>query len=94
VKEVHSEININSEKTIKEVVSSTALRTEIATKLIAAKDVRSVNYSVEVVNGVVYLMGIAQDSEELDRVTNIASTTKGVEKVVSHVVLKDAENRI
>jgi osmotically-inducible protein OsmY len=94
VKEVNNEININNEKTIGEILKSNALRAEIATKIIAEKDVRSVNYSIEVVNSVVYLMGIAQDSQELDTVTNIASTTKGVEKVVSHVVLKDAANRI
>jgi osmotically-inducible protein OsmY len=93
VTEVNNEININSEKTIKEIFSSRALKAEIAAKLITEKNVRSVNYSIEVVEGVVYLMGIAQDTEELDTVTSIASTTKGVQKVVSHVILKDAINR-
>ncbi|MCE3232813.1 MAG: osmY [Rickettsiaceae bacterium] len=93
VKEVHNEININSEKTITEVFSSTGIRTAVATKIIAAKDVRSLNYSVEVVSNVVYLMGIAQNQEELDKVIDIATNTKGVQKVVSHVVLKDSPER-
>ena len=89
VKEVINEININSEKTLKEVVQSRVIGTQVRGKLIAAKGVRSLNYSVEVVDSVVYLMGIAQSAEELDIATNAASTVKGVRKVVSHVRIKD-----
>lgn len=89
VKEVINEINVNDEKTLKEVFQRKFIAAQVRGKLIAEKGIRSVNYSIEVVDGVVYLMGIAQDTEELDKATNVASTVKGVEKVVSHVILKD-----
>ena len=56
-------------------------------------DVLSINYSVETVNGTVYLIGIAQDEAELVRVIEHARGIEDVKRVVSHVVLKDDRRR-
>lgn len=93
VKEVINEIQIIEEHTLKEIWQSKWIKTQVVTKITATKDIRSLNYSVEVVNGIVYLMGIAQDTDELNTVTNLASTVKGVEKVVSHVRIKNDPSR-
>lgn len=93
VKEVINEIQIIEEPTLKEIWHSKWIKTQVVSKITATKDIRSLNYSIEVVNGVVYLMGIAQDADELNTVTNIASTVKGVEKVVSHVRIKNDPSR-
>lgn len=69
------------------------IATRVRTKLLVNKEIKSVNYSVEVNNGVVFLTGIAQDQEELDRVEQEASVVSGVSKVVSHVVLKNDPRR-
>lgn len=89
VKEVINEVKINDEKKLKEIFQSRWIATQIRSKILLEEDVRSLNYSIEVVEGDVYLMGIAQSTEELDKVTNLASTVKGVKRVVSHVMLKD-----
>lgn len=93
VREVVNEIQIIEEPTLKEIAQSKWIKAQIATKLVATKDIRSLNYTVEVVNGVVYLMGIAQDNDELNIVTDIASKVKGVEKVISHVRVKNDPSR-
>lgn len=93
VKEVINEIQIVEQPTLKEIWQAKWIKTQIITKITATKDIRSLNYSIEVVDGVVYLMGIAQDTEELNAVTNIASTVKGVTKVVSHVRVKNDPSR-
>ena len=62
-------------------------------KLLVDSDVLSINYSVETVNGTVYLLGIAQDEAELARVTEHARSIEDVKRVVSHVVLKDDRHR-
>jgi len=49
----------------------------------------NLNYSVEVVNGIVYLIGIAQSQEELNSVINISENTYGVQNVINYVRLKD-----
>jgi osmotically-inducible protein OsmY len=68
--------------------------TVITSKLISAitfdKDVLSINYSVETVNRVVYLIGIAQSKQEIDKVVAHASNIEYVTKVVNHVRIKQA----
>jgi hypothetical protein len=44
-----------------------------------------INYSIDVQNGVAYLIGRVKDKAELDRALNIARTTKGIKRVVSHL---------
>ena len=48
---------------------------------------------VKTVGGIVYLMGIAQNRNELDRVTNHARNLNYVRRVVSYVRLKDDPRR-
>ena len=54
---------------------------------------QSINYSVETVDGTVYLMGIAQNGSELQRVQDHARNLAYVRKVVSYVRLKDDPKR-
>jgi len=50
--------------------------------------VQSINYTVDTVDHVVYLMGVAQDETELNRTIDHARRTKGVSNVVSYVRLR------
>jgi osmotically-inducible protein OsmY len=93
VKEVINEIQVNDKSGIGNYARDVWISAQIRTRLLFEKHIRSVNYSTNTVNQTVYLMGIAQDQEELDRATNIASTTSYVEKVVSYVRLKNDPRR-
>ena len=64
-------------------------RTRLAAILLADKQVKDVNYTTDVVHGVVYLMGVAQTQEEIDRVVAHAQSIGGVVRVENYVVLKD-----
>ena len=46
---------------------------------------QSLNYSIDTVQGVVYLMGVAMNQQELDKVTQIARTIPNVKQVVNYV---------
>jgi osmotically-inducible protein OsmY len=61
---------------------------QIRSKILLEKGVQSVNYSVEVINGVAYILGIAQDDQELESAEQVAGKVGGVKRVVSHVILK------
>ena len=52
-------------------------------------NINSLNYSIEVVSGVVYITGIAKDANERDRVTQHARNLSYVEKVEDYVILQD-----
>src|SRR5271163_1510351 len=84
VRQVIDDIEVGEDKSgvgdyARDVLISTRLRTDI----LFDRAIQSVNYSVETVDGVVYLMGVAQDQAELDRVTGYARNLRYVKRVVS-----------
>ncbi len=93
VHEVINELQVNDKSGLWDYAKDAWISEQIRTRALLAKDVKSINYNVETVNGIVYLMGIAQDKGELDRITYIARTTRGVQKVISHVRMKDDPRR-
>jgi len=93
VKEVMNEIQINDKAGFGNYTRDVWISTQARTHLLLTKDIRSINYSVITVNQTVYVMGIAQDQAELDRVTAVISTIEYVQRVVSYVRLKDDPRR-
>ena len=89
VNEVINEIQINNNEGILDYADDLIMKTKINAKLLLEKNILNLNYSVEVVNGIVYLIGIAQDQKELDAVTEISKNTYGVTNVINYVRLKD-----
>jgi osmotically-inducible protein OsmY len=70
------------------------MRQALVAKIIADSSIREVNYTTDVVHGVVYLMGVGQDQEEIDRVVAHANSLNNVKRVENYVVLKDDPVRI
>jgi len=93
VREVLNELEINDQSTLRDYAKDVWITSQLKIKLLGDTDISAVNYSVDTLNGVVYLFGIAQSQEELDRATGHARNISGVAKVVSHVVLKDDPKR-
>ena len=89
VNEVINEIQISNDEGILDYADDLVMKTKINAKLLLEKNILNLNYSVEVVNGIVYLIGIAQDQKELDAVIEISKKTYGVTSVISYVRLKD-----
>ena len=65
------------------------MQAQLASILLADKSIKDVNYTTDVVHGVVYLMGVAQNKAEVDRVVAHAEKLNGVKRVENYVVLKD-----
>jgi osmotically-inducible protein OsmY len=59
--------------------------------LLSNGDVRSVNYNVEVNDGVVYLLGVARDGAELEEAAQTAAKVNGVARVVTYVRIEGEE---
>ena len=93
VREVINEIQVTDQSGVVDYARDTWISTQLKAKLLVDRDVLSINYSVETVNGTVYLIGIAQSEAELELVTAHARTIEDVKRVVSHVVLKDDSRR-
>jgi osmotically-inducible protein OsmY len=93
VRQVIDEIQVTDESGVMDYLRDSWIADKLRTQLLFDGKVRNVNYTVDVVNGVVYLMGIAQDQDELDRVIAYARDISDVKKVVSHVLLKTDPKR-
>lgn len=88
VKQVINEIRVDGGDGISGYMTDTWVTGNIKTRVMLDKYIQSINYSIETVGGIVYLMGVAQDQKELDRVISYARNTKYVKNVVSYVRLR------
>ena len=93
VKEVLNEIQVTDKSSLVDAAKDSWITTKLRAQLLADFDVYDINYSIDTVNGVIYLFGIAQNRAELDQVIDKARNISGVRKVVSHVVLKGDTRR-
>jgi len=93
VREVLNELVISDQSSLRNYAKDVWITTQLKIKLLGDAGILAINYSVDTLNGVVYLFGIAQSQAELDRATGHARNIGGVTKVVSHVVLKDDPKR-
>lgn len=95
IEEVINEIVVTDKGGVGEYARDAWVTTQLMGRLLFDGEVRAINYSIETVAGTVYLMGIAQNRTELDRVTNHARNIAYVRRVVNYVRLKDdpARNR-
>lgn len=88
VKEVIDEIKVAEAPDLGQMLQDQWIAQQLRNKMLMDSEIRSVNYSVEAVEGTLYLMGIAQDREELQRIIDHARDISYVRKVVSYARIK------
>ena len=88
VKEVINELQLADSGGASGFARDTWISTQLKFALLFDKQVSSINYSIETVLGTVYLIGLAQDRVELNRVMNHARGLSYVKKVVNYVQIK------
>ncbi len=89
VREIINEIEVANDSSLSDRARDTWISTKLKSRLLADKQVASINYSIEVVNQQIYLFVVALDQADLDRVIAHAKVLAYVRRVVSYVRLKD-----
>ena len=87
VKEVINEIQLVSDKSIKTTAKDLAASAQLRAALIGDQEISSLNYSIDVVNGIVYLSGVAANEKERERVIAHAQALRFAKKVVNYIIL-------
>ena len=87
VKDVLNEIQISSSGIV-DTARDAWITAQLTWKITFDENVHAINYVVETVNGTVYLIGVAKNRVELDRVLAYARDLTYVKKVIRHVRLK------
>lgn len=85
VKQVINEIRVADGEGVPGFVRDTWITTRLRTALTLDKNVGAINYTIDTVQGTVYLMGVARNQAELDRVIETARSIPNVKQVVSYV---------
>ena len=88
VREVINELQVTDTSSIKDVARDLAASAQLRGKLIADSSVSSLNFSIDVVNGTVYLSGVAADAEEMNRVVGHARELRFAQQVVNYITLR------
>jgi len=87
VQEVINEITVNPGNGFFNNANDALIKKNLEGRLFITKDVWVINYSIDVVNGTAYLLGRVHNNAEMQRVLNVARLTKGIKKVVNHLVV-------
>lgn len=85
VKQVINEIRVANSEGIKGFVTDGWITTRLRTTITFDSTIQSINYSIDTVQGTVYLMGVSENQAELDRVIHHARSIPGVREVISYV---------
>lgn len=83
VREVINEIVVTTDRSFVSGVNDIAIEIKIKAQLVSTKDIRSINYRWRSLAGTVYVIGVAQNSEELSAVLEVIRRIDGVRKVVN-----------
>ena len=85
VKEVNNKVQISETNNFKNIAKDLASLGEIKARLMASKKLNSLNYSIDVVNNIAYISGIASSEEEISIVTQIAQEARFIKEVQNFV---------
>ena len=91
VREVINEIQVEDTSDLLDAARDQWVTAKLATQITLDKQIKAVNYSIETVNGTVYVMGIAQNQAEVDRIRNHARQLTYVRRIVNYVRIKDSK---
>ena len=88
VDQVIDEIIIADGTSIGQGFEDSRIDATLRARLISDSDVKSGNFKASVSRGVVYLLGVTHSDAQLNAAVDIARSISGVDKVVSHVLVK------
>ena len=88
VREVVNELQVTDSSSIKDIAKDLAASATLRTKLITDSNISSLNFSIDVVNGTVYLSGVAANADEMNRVIAHARGVRFTQQVVNYIILQ------
>jgi len=88
VVDVINEIHVTSDGGVIDTARDSWISAQLEAALTFDEKILAINYAIETVGGTVYLIVIAQNDAELERVKNHARSIEYVRHIVSHVRVK------
>ena len=82
---VMNELQISNSDSILDYADDLVISTKIRAKLILDSKINNLNFSIETVNSIVYVLGIAQDQVEASNIIKIINSVYGVNEIVDYI---------
>ena len=92
VKEIADYVIVGKESVI-DYLKDTRITLEFKAKLLTDKDISEVNYLSTTENRALYIIGVSQNKEELEKVLFHAGNVPGVKKIINLVIDKKSPSR-
>ena len=88
VQTVINEIQISESDSILNFADDLVISTKVMAKIMLDEEVNSLNYNIETVNKIVYIIGISGSSDEKQKVIDLSREVFGVEEVIDYITIK------
>jgi len=88
VREVVNELQVTDSSSIKQFAQDGAASGILRARLMADSNISSLNFSIDVVNGTIYLSGVAANADEMNRVVAHARDVRYAQQVVNYIILQ------
>ena len=89
VKEVNNETQVIDVSSIKNIARDMVSMGEIRARIMTDKRINSLNFSIDVVNDIAYIVGIAESKEEMRLVKDQASSARFIKEVFNYIIVTD-----
>ena len=93
IKKVYNEMKVDSSVTISERTEDFIFESKLTARLLFKSGVNSNNYSIDVVGGDVYVIGLAPNLEEKTTLEEFLESMKDIPKLVTIIMLEETEKR-
>ena len=93
VVEVINEVKVTDTSSLKNIAKDLTAQAQMRAKLIGDADISSLNFSVDVVNGTVFLSGVASSEEEMQKVVAHARELSFAQEVVNYIRVSDDDRQ-
>ena len=85
VKEVINEVQVTNKASFTNRAKDLLINKSLQTQLLLDQSINFINFSVDTVNGVVYIFGIARDQGEINRIIKHARNINYVENIINYM---------
>ena len=93
VKEVVNDVEVTNEGDLLDTVRDRWINTQVRARILTDSAIKDINYTINTQNRTIYILGIAQDQAELDRVLGHARSVPEARRVVNYALLKEDPRR-
>jgi osmotically-inducible protein OsmY len=89
VREVINEVQVTNTASITNKAKDLIITKSLQAQLILDQSISSINFSIDTVNGIVYIFGIARNQTEINSIINHARNINYVENIISYMTIKN-----